>query len=58
MLGVPFLETSAKDGDQVEQAFARLAADIVNLQQRVTPKAPFTPPPEKKEEDQCSSCTT
>lgn len=36
-LGIPFLETSAKNATNVEQAFMTMAAEIKNRMQTVTP---------------------
>merc|ERR1712127_647193 len=44
-LGIPFLETSAKNATNVEQAFMTMAAEIKN---RVGPPAPSGPPGQVK----------
>lgn len=58
--GISFLETSAKNGFNVEEAFAQIATEIINLQQTFKPiqQKTITPPSATPQEPTCSSCTT
>ncbi|GFY82006.1 similar to RAS 5 [Actinidia rufa] len=44
-IGIPFMETSAKDATNVEQAFMAMSSDIKNRAYRVTAVVPFVPDP-------------